>query len=40
MRSVSPRALVCGGAGLALLAVSLLPVLVLPLGTTAAKVWI
>ena len=40
MRSVSPRALACGGAGLALLAVSLLPVLVLPLGTVAAKVWI
>lgn len=37
MRSVSPRALACGGAGLALLLLSLIPVLGLEQGTAAAK---
>lgn len=40
MRSISPRSLICGGAGLALLGLSLIPVLNLGLGTTSARIWV
>ena len=37
MKSVSPLPIACGGAGLALLGISLLPILHLPQGSTAGK---
>ena len=40
MRSISPRSLICGGTGLVLLSLSLIPVLNLGLGTTSARIWV